>query len=80
MAQSFKTLIFLTIPLSIFVMVLVCTSFATEHWVEGQSINGSDPDLKVEFNFGLFAGFKTRTLKGTNKFTLKSKNNFYLLN
>ena len=72
MAQSFKTLIFLTIPLSLFVMVLVCTSFATESWVEGLSVKN---ESILEFNFGLFAGSKARILKGTNSYSLKSKNN-----
>lgn len=75
MAQSFKTLIFLTIPLSLFVMVLVCTSFATESWVKGLSVNKSESESILEFNFGLFAGSKTRILKGTNSYSLKSKNN-----
>ena len=61
MAQGFKTLIFLTIPLSVFVVILVCTSFATQFWVVGTAGNGSNT---LEFNFGLFSGFKTRIFKG----------------
>ena len=69
MAQGFKTLIFLTIPLNIFVAVLVCISLATQHWVEGNSNDGNTSSLT--FNYGLFAGSKARV--GYNTFSIHSK-------
>ena len=70
MAQGFKTLIFLTIPLNVFVVVVVCVGLATQHWVEGINDNGNE--TKIEFNFGFFSGSKTKTAFSSIDFDLNS--------
>ena len=70
MAQSFKTLIFLTIPLNVFILVLVCTSLATQSWVTGIAERN---DSSIEFNFGLFSGQKSLRRSGVFSNTLKSE-------
>jgi hypothetical protein len=75
MAQSFKTLIFLTIPLNVFVVILVCVGLATQHWVDGLADDGNS-STTIEFNFGLFAGSKTKNGKYLSTFNLDGKDPF----
>jgi hypothetical protein len=70
MAQSFKTLIFLTIPLNVFILVLICTSLATQDWVSGSAVRN---DSSIEFNFGLFSGRKILKRSGALAKNLKSE-------
>ena len=73
MKRTFKTEVFLTIPLTLLVFILTCTSFVTQNWVSGEAIIKNDTDKKIIYNYGLFRGEKSQTNLGTIVYDLKSK-------
>ena len=75
MKRSFKTEVFLTIPLTFLAFGLVCASFITTEWVSGRSIK-SDSEDEITYNYGLFSGHKTRSTKYTKSYELKGNSTF----
>lgn len=72
MKRSFKTEVFLTIPLTILAFVLTCASLITQHWVNGRAIIEGNPEFEITYNYGLFKGEKIRTRAGQKSYGLKS--------
>ena len=70
MKRSFKTEVFLTIPLTFLAFGLVCASFITKEWVSGRSIKVESED-EIVYNYGLFSGHKTRSTTYTKDYNLK---------
>ena len=72
MKRSFKTEVFLTIPLTFLAFGLVCASFITTQWVTGKSIIENSKD-ELSYNYGLFSGHKIRSTKYTKSYDLKGR-------
>ena len=58
MKRSFKTEVFLTIPLTILVFALTCTSYITQSWVSGEAKISNQSNADLQYNYGLFKGAK----------------------
>ena len=73
MKRSFKTEVFLTIPLSLLVFVLTCASLITQDWVNGEAKLSNGTDGIITYNFGLFKGEKVKQTFGSINFKLRGK-------
>ena len=75
MKKSFKTEVFLTIPLILIAFSISCTSFITKQWVIGtasiQNTTEYNSDYEIKYNYGLFSGEKTSSRGFTKTLQLK---------
>ena len=70
MKKSFKTEVFLTIPLILLAFCITCASLIKNQWVTGTGINNAT-NGEYEYNFGLFNGEKVRYVGGRTAFHVK---------
>jgi hypothetical protein len=56
--NRFKTEIFFTLPICGLIFALACTCLISEQWVVGKAVSTSNEVGNIEYNFGLFRGFK----------------------
>ena len=69
MKRSFKTEVFLTIPLTFVALGCICASFLSNQWVSGSAFV-ENSDFEINYNYGLFWGQKTRITESTKSFDI----------
>ena len=72
MKKSFKTEVFLTIPLILLAFCITCASLIKNQWVTGTAkISNNVTNGEYEYNFGLFSGEKVRYFGSRTAFHVK---------
>ena len=77
MKRSFKTEVFLTIPLTFVALGCICASFLSNQWVSGSAMV-ENSDFEISYNYGLFWGQKTRVTESTKSFDITGNQIYYV--